>query len=63
MNNIVPYIAGRIELEELSLAASFFEGSKVFPAMGNRVKIVSLAVEPDRWTTVARTTFKKCLMN
>jgi hypothetical protein len=38
VNNIVTYVAGHIELEELSLAAGFFEGRKVFPAMGNRIK-------------------------
>ena len=31
VNNIVAYVAGHIELQELPVAAGFFKGRKVFP--------------------------------
>ena len=43
--------AGRIERKEHPLAAGFFEGRKVFLAVSDRVRMVSLAIEPDRWPT------------
>jgi hypothetical protein len=63
VNDIVAHVAGHIELEELPLAAGFFEGRKVLLAVSDRVKMVILAVEPDRWPTVARTTCKECLID
>lgn len=63
MNNIVALYAGHSELEELPLAAGFFEGSKVFLAVSDRVIMVALAVEPDRWPIVAPTACKECLID
>ena len=60
VNNIVAHVAGSIELEEFSVAASLFEGHKVFPAVSDRIKMVTQAVEPDRRPIVART--KECLI-
>jgi hypothetical protein len=44
MNDVVAHVAGHIELKELSVAAGFLEGRKVFPAVSDRVKMVILAI-------------------
>jgi len=45
VNEIVADIAGPVERQELAVAAGFFEGGKVFPAVSDRVKMVTLAMK------------------
>ena len=48
-----------IELQEFALAASLLESCEIIPAVGNRVKPVVLAVEPDRWPSARRPSLEK----
>jgi hypothetical protein len=54
VNNVVANVAGNIELDELPLPASFFEGSKIFPAVFDRVIKVTLSIKPERRTSIYR---------
>ncbi len=57
------HVAGHIELKEFAVAAAILEGREIFSAVGHRIKVVSLAVEPDRRPIVAHAAHKVALPN
>jgi hypothetical protein len=44
VNDVVTHVAGHIEFEEFAVAAASLEGREIFSAVGDRIKVVALAV-------------------